>query len=162
MSDAAYVTVTRAKGKCGICGKKGAETATLIVPESYEGDPADPNNLQAAHERCARLRHQIEGSSPEPPDPEGLRRLMGTSESMRHYALGILHRAATEHRRKISYSSVDGITLLGRSIEANIGFALRGRPCPPEMSPADWEWLGSCEAFDALHGAAWALLASEG
>jgi hypothetical protein len=80
---------------------------------------------------------------------------------MRRFTLGILHRAAVEHRRRITYSSVDGITLLGRAIEANLGFALRGRPCPEGVSAEDWEWLGSCEAFDALHGAAWALLATE-
>jgi hypothetical protein len=161
-SDAAYIVITRAKGKCAICLKKGTDTVAPIVPVSYGGDPTDPANLVATHSRCAELRHQIEGSSPEPPDPDGLRRLIGISKDMRQFALGILHRAAVEHRRKVTYSSVDGITLLGRSIEANLGYALHGRPCPDGISAEDWAWLQSPAAFDALHGAAWALLASEG
>ena len=156
-SDAAYVVITRAKGKCAICSKPGANTALPIVPISYGGTDKQ-FNLQAAHARCAELRHRIEGSSPEPPDAENLRRLRTL---MPDFVQGVLRRAAVAHRVR-TYDSVDAVTLIGRAIEANLGYALRGRPCPPEHATEDWTWMQSSEAFSTLHDAAWALLASEG
>jgi 5-methylcytosine-specific restriction endonuclease McrA len=42
--------------RCWLCGRIGADTADHVIPLSKGGDPLDPGNLRAAHQRCNSRR----------------------------------------------------------------------------------------------------------
>jgi hypothetical protein len=159
LSDAEYTVLART-GKCALCKRPGADAATLIVPLAYGGEPT-VDNLWPVHLRCGELRHQILGTSPEPPNAEDLARLSAIPERA-SFVRGLLRAAATEHLRQPSYGSVDSITLMERRIEANVGYGLTNHTRPDNISEEDWTWLQTSDAFDAIHEACWALLKSDG
>lgn len=158
LSDAEYTVIARARRKCALCKRSGADAAALIVPRSYGGE-STISNLWPVHLRCGELRHTILGTSPEPPDPDGLTRLRAVIPDL---CAGVLHQAATDHERKPAYGSVDSITRLERCIDANVGHALARQTRPDTISEEDWTWLQSSAARDALWNACWALLKSDG
>ena len=157
LSDVEYTVLARARGKCALCKRAGADAATLIVPASY-GGPSTIENLWPVHTRCGELRHSILGTSPTPPHAEGLTRLRALLPDL---CAGVLHQAATSHERKPTYGSVDAITLLQRRIDANVGYALAHQTRPDTVSEEDWAWLQTSVARSALWEACWALLKSD-
>jgi hypothetical protein len=159
LPDAEYVVIARARGKCVLCKRPGADAGTLIVPASYGGEPT-PHNTWPVHERCGELRHTILGTSPEPSNPEALARLLSIP-SLRSSVLNLLHKAATEHERRISYEAVDAITLIERAISAHVGVGLRSYERPLMVAQADWDWMQTGEAHSALTDACYALLRSD-
>jgi hypothetical protein len=158
VDDLTYATVARARFYCVLCRRRRATVASLVVPESYGGQRA-PGNLQATCQRCDRLRHQIDGSDPAPPDPKGLERLLSIP-SARSSALDLLWQAATaKTRRGRQYHSADEAVALGDAIRHRVtGWPGRHGARRKDISDDDWKWLRSPEAYEALDQACYALL----
>jgi hypothetical protein len=158
--DLTYATVARSRFYCALCRRRRATVASLVVPESYGGE-LTPQNLRAMCQRCDRLRHQIDGSDPAPPDPQGLHRLLSIP-SVRPAALGLLWQAATaKARRGPRYHSADEAAALDDAVRDRVtGWTRRARR--EGISDEDWTWLRSVEAYEVLFQACYALLPAGG
>src|SRR2546426_9958969 len=94
-SDFAHLVAMRSGFVCAFCGATEGLIPSPIVPESYGGS-TDASNFRSLCGPCDRLRHNAEGSSPNPPYPEDLQHLydIGWPE-LTAGILSLLHEAAT-------------------------------------------------------------------
>jgi len=162
-SDKVYVLLARNGFRCAICFQKDADATYLLVPLSYGGTEV-ASNLAPAHACCARLRHDIEGSDPEPPaeHKDNLTRMLNMSV-MRQTVLSLFYCAATQRlQKKHRYQYVRAEATVKDLISNLVGWGFRGRTDLPEgITRADEEWLKSSSAWRVVTESAYALLPAD-
>src|SRR5262249_23706831 len=159
-NDARHVVLDQYGYRCAFCGTANRAELRLdrIVPESY-GGPEELWNLWALCHTCVHLRHQMKGSSAVPPDPEGLRRVLEFPHR-RDDVLRILKYAA-ERALDDQYDSLVAGDEIDAQVSSLVGYALRRRERPDDITPENWTWLCSSAAWDAVYKNAYALLPVE-